>query len=339
MHQNNRQISFQQVLTALLDGETPFPPKYLHRFSDIAPEDMAELKKVWPQVSGERRANLLADLEELAELDTLVSFDDIGRFALQDNDPGVLVNAIRLLWECEDPKLIPIFIRLMEKEDDEMVRASAAMALGLFVYLGELEEIPLEIFELVVDRLYSRLMSEDAPIVRRRTLESLGYSSRAEIQSQIQNAYESKDLEWIASALFAMGRSADARWEKLVLATLDHPDLNVQIEAVRAAGQLELSSARKKLLKILKNHDQIDEDVKAAAIWSLSQIGGERVRDVLETMLEESEDEDEIDYLEKALENLEFTDGFREFSMYEFDMPDEDDFNPVENLPDDEEDD
>jgi HEAT repeat protein len=53
-----------------------------------------------------------------------------------------------------------------------------------------------------------------------------------------------------------------------------------------------------------------DENVRAAAIWSLSQIGGDEVGDRLEALLEETEDEDEADLLEQALENLEFSEEF-----------------------------
>jgi len=57
-------LPFNEVVSALLDNNTPFSPTYLHRFSDITPEDLAELKKVWPQVNPDRRAAVLEDLEE-----------------------------------------------------------------------------------------------------------------------------------------------------------------------------------------------------------------------------------------------------------------------------------
>src|ERR1035437_6558604 len=136
MPKAKKNVPFNQVISALLDNNTPFSPTYLHRFSDITPEDLAELKKVWSQVNPDRRAVVLEDLEELAESDTLVNFDDISRSVMDDTNPRARAAAIRLLWECEDTRLVPVFIRMMGHDDDLVVRASAATALGMFIYLG-----------------------------------------------------------------------------------------------------------------------------------------------------------------------------------------------------------
>jgi hypothetical protein len=87
---------------------------------------------------------------------------------------------------------------------------------------------------------------------------------------------------------------------------------------VRAAGELEAAGARRPLLKIIKSQFEGSE-IRMAAIWSLSKIGGEKVRDTFEKLLEESEDEAELDILDEALENLEFTEGFNKFGMIDYD--------------------
>lgn len=325
-------VPFNHIISALLDDSTPFPPKYLHRFSDISPKELAQLKQSWSQIHPARRISLMEDLEELAEADTLVSFDDLSVFALNDSEPRVRAAAIRLLWESESPRLIPNFISMLKKDDDLTVRASAAAALGLFVYLGELEEIPEEAFHQVEDCLLEVATGSEAPLVRRRALESLGYSSRPEVPPLIRNAYQTQDTEWLASALFAMGRSADKMWEKEVLKMLRHPARDVQEEAIRAAGQLELASTREPLLELLEDAEDLSEEVRTAAIWSLSQIGGTNVRDTLEELLDASEDEDEAEFLEQALENLEFTDGFQFFDLFEVGERDEDDLDQIIDL-------
>ncbi|MRR32232.1 hypothetical protein EG834_18325, partial [bacterium] len=95
-------VSFDKVIAALLDNEHPFPAVHWHRFSDISAADLQKLVKIWPEVNPDRRTALLEDLENLADSDTLVSFDDLGRFALDDSDPRVREVALRLLWESED---------------------------------------------------------------------------------------------------------------------------------------------------------------------------------------------------------------------------------------------
>jgi HEAT repeat protein len=159
----------------------------------------------------------------------------------------------------------------------------------------------------------------DDKLVRRRALEALGFSSRDEVSPLIEKAYTMKDADWQISALFAMGRSADARWKSHVLARLEDSRPAVRAEAIAAAGELELKDAIKPLLKMVRDDD---EDVRIAAIWSLSQIGGERVAEALEALLEKTEDEDETELLEDALDNLAFTEDMRNFAL--LDIPDED---------------
>ena len=60
----------------------------------------------------------------------------------------------------------------------------------------------------------------------------------------------------------------------------------------------------------------LDDELHFASIWALSQIGGDEVREKLEELLENSTSEDEVELVEKALENLEVS-GFDEFDFIE----------------------
>lgn len=319
-----RSIPFDKVITALLDNEHPFPPVHLHRFSDISTTDLANLEKSWSQINPDRRAALLEDLEDLAEADTLVSFDDLSKFALTDPDPRVREVALRLLWESQEVGLVAKMLQMVENDPAEKVRGAAATALGQFIYLGELEEIPEAVLRRIEKRLLEIAASASEPkLVRRRALEALGFSSRPELKPLILAAYNNNDPEWLVSALFAMGRSANATWIPSVMDMLDSDNEEVLFEAVRAAGELEAPAARRPLLKMVKSQPEGSE-IRMAAIWSLSKIGGEKVRDTLEKALEESEDDDEIEMLEDALENLQFTEGFNQFGLIDYESEDED---------------
>jgi HEAT repeat protein len=308
---------FQAVVDALLDNGTTFPPRYLHRFSDIARADLTLLLKAWPQIATKRKQTLLEDLEELAEVDTLTSFDDMARPLLKDADPQVRVRAIRLLWETEDAKLVPIFLNILNEDPDTEARAAAANALGLFVYQGELEKIPEELHHRIEDALLKVLESSKEILVRRRALESLGYSGRAEVIPLIQNAFHDKNPDWVVSALFAMGRSSDERWKKQVLSKLHDPEDEIRSEAIHAAGELELASARPVLLDSLE--DEEDLELRRELIWALSKIGGEGVRAKLEEILEAEEDDEEADFIEEAMDNLSFTEDMSKFDLFDLD--------------------
>ncbi len=333
-----RIVPFDEILAALLDDSRPFPPAFLHRFSDLTPTDLIKLKTIWPQISTQRRIALMEDLEDLAEVDTLVSFDDLSIFALDDEEPRVRSAALRALWEADNEKLVPKFITMMEEDPDEMVRATAASTLGKYVYLGELEEISSKTLKRVEDHLLSIAQSSELPIIRRRAIEALGYSSRPEVKPLILAAYNNADPEWLCTALFAMGRSASEEYIPAVIEQLDHPDPEVQFEAVRAAGQLNAGDAREILLEMLQSGIE-DDELRMAVIWSLSEIGGEHVRDVLENLLDQTEDDEEADFLQEALDNLFLTEGLASFEMFDFQAQDEDDLNSIINLEEEEEDD
>ena len=293
---------------------------------------MKKLNDVWPRLTPRRKHSLLEDLEDLAEADTLASFDDLARTLLADPDPQVRTRAIRLLWECEDTKLIPVFINILNNDADVDTRAAAANALGQFVYLGELDKIPADLLRKIEDQLLAATSSSSKDtLVRRRALESLGYSSRAEVVPLIEDAYRHKDPDWIASSLWAMGRSCDSRWRKQVLSQLHSPDEDIRSEAIHAAGELELESARPILLDLLA--DEEDPEVRHELIWGLSRIGGEGVRARLEELHEIEEDDEAADFIEEALDTLSFTEDMGDFSL--FDVEPEIDF--VEEEPDEKE--
>lgn len=301
-------IPFQQVVEALLDTEQIFPPKYLYQFSDLEADEIAGLVKVWPTVPAWRRQALMEDVAQLGQRDTLLSFESLGRLALQDHEPAVRLLAIQVLNEFEEQDLARSFLQVMSSDLDMEVRAAAASALGLYVYAGEIETIPKKLNQQVVEGLLEVTRSQEAELVRRMALESLGYSSREEVPGLIEDAYNSGSTEWVASALFAMGRSANNSWRPEVLASLRSVMPAIRLEAARAAGELELKEARSRLFELL---DDPDEDTRLASIWSLSQIGGEGVQAALEKLYSQSDSEDELAFLDEALDNLEYTEEVR----------------------------
>lgn len=299
-------IKFSDALAALQDLDTPFPPRFLRSFSDLSRKNLRELALVWVTLPEQRKVGVLEDLEDLIEKDTIVNFDDLAKAVIDDPDPRVRVLAVRLLWECEEVRIVPMLVEILRGDEDEAVRAAAASLLGKFVLLGELESIEDSVRISVVNNLIEVVSGAEYPQVKQRALESLGYTSNPLVPEMIQRAFESKDIPWVTSALCAMGRSADERWESNVESKLNSPDVEVQFEAVRAAGELELSSARDTLLALLDDEIE-DNETRLAVIWSLSQIGGDDVKEKLNGLLENALDDEEIEWIEKALENLELT--------------------------------
>jgi len=328
---NSTTYEFSEVKEALLNNEKPFPAGLNNFFSDISQEYLVKAAEVWPTVNVQRRRALLEDMEVLAEADTLLFFDHFAQSCLDDQDASVRTSAIRLLWQSQDEKLVPQLLKHLLEDPEASVRAAAATGLGMFVYLGELDEIRQATYEDLLQQLIQVHLGSDDVLVRRRALEALGYATHNEVPDFIQEAFDNGNEEWLQSALVAMGRSFDRRWVRSVLRMLDHPNPLVQFEAIRAAGELEAQDAKDELFDLIEGGLD-DQDLLFAAIWSLTKIGGGGVRELIEMSLDETEDPEEQHFLEEALENLDFTDQVSEFDMLVFNEdPDLKDFIGLED--------
>ncbi len=324
-------IEFVEVLRALLDLDNPFPARFLPRLSDLENPELEFLKETWSKIPLWRKRALMEDIEELCKDDYLVSYESLGVFAAEDEDALVRLHAVRTLWEFENKNLVPTFVRLLRNDPDVDVRAASASALGQYLYLGELDELPVKILKEIEVLLLDISQGNEEEAVRRAALESLGFSSREEVPALIEAAFNSGEVGWRTSALFAMGRSRNELWNNLVLSMLNNNQPDLRLEAARAAGELEITQAVPILLELL---DDPSDLIRDASIWSLSQIGGEGVRDRLGKLFDEAEDDREIDYLESALDNLVFTEGMQLMPL--FDLSEFDDAEDFDDTAEDE---
>lgn len=333
MTQQGNTVNFSAILEELLDNTRLFSPGHLNRFSDISKNELEQLKRIWPEVQRRRKIALMEDLEELLQLDTLVCFDDLAIFALDDDEPPVRATAISMLWDTNDSSIAERLMRMVNEDAHETVRAAAAGGLGIYVYQGELEEIPQKLFKDVEKTLLRVIKSKDKSSVRRKGLEALGFSSHADVPALIQDAFTSSELTWRICALYAMGRSADSRWADHITKSLHDPEPEIVFEAIRSAGELGMKSARQTLLEMLLDEDlREDEEVTREIIWSLSKIGGENVREALTIMQEQMLDEEDIDFIEEALENLEITEGLNSLALFDIELLEDEDSSFLENL-------
>jgi hypothetical protein len=94
----------------------------------------------------------------------------------------------------------------------------------------------------------------------------------------------------------------------------------IRLAAVEAAGN-SAASARPVLFRVLEEEEE--DEITSAAIWSLSQVGGEDVRLYIENLLDLAEEEEDIEFLEEALDNVEFNDELNQFDLMAIE-PDED---------------
>jgi len=320
-----KQIPFETTLKALGDETSGFSERYLNHFTDLTPANLSALMALWPTLSKKRRHNLLQRLNERYTEDTLLSFDVLAAALLSDPDEVTRLQALRLLAETEDIRLIPTLVKISESDSGDDARRAAIVLLGNYIRLDALEEIPEERVKPAQEALL-RIYATASPALQRAALEALGYLHNEEISGFITSALQKRDPDWLTSALTAIARSANAQWAEEVLGHLDDAHPAIRRAAIVASGELGLSAARQPLLDLLEEED--DDEIALTAVWSLSLIGGEGVLEMLEILIDDAEDsEDETlqEFLDDALINLEFTEETAALGLLALDPDDKDD--------------
>jgi len=119
------------------------------------------------------------------------------------------------------------------------------------------------------------------------------------VPEAIEEAHESDEQLMRVSAVFAMGRSYDERWNETVLREMRNDDPEIRYEAARAAGELEIEEA----VTLLGQIAVVDErEIKEVAIWSLGEIGGSQAVRLLTALAEDAEEAEDED-LKEAIED------------------------------------
>ncbi|MDD2923523.1 MAG: HEAT repeat domain-containing protein [Anaerolineales bacterium] len=318
-------LTFQNVLDHLRNSSKNIPQSHFKFYSDLDPKSLRQFMDAWRDVAPARKLILLDELLARLDSDTIVSYEEIGRELLADADAQVRTRAIGLLAESNDPRIVNDLTDILLRDVDLAPRIQSARLLGEFILLAELEELPEETQRKAESALRSVIKSGDDSSLRKQALESFGYSSNAELNDLIESAFERADPAWVASALRAMGRSKDSeRWGEDVTSMLLDEEPQIRHAAVEAAGELLIEEAAPIMINMLEDEEE-DEDVASAAIWSLSQIGGEDARVYLIHLIEQTEDENLLEYLEDALDNLNFNEDLNKFDLLSLDEDDLDD--------------
>lgn len=294
------QPDLETTLAALADNKDGAANATIfYGLSHLEEAALPGLKATWDQLSSDIRVKLLNQLVDISEANFDLDYSTLATFALDDDHPDVRIAAIELLWEDESLALMNRLIEIAEWDESEVVRAAAASDLGRFILLGELGDLP-ERETIRAQDVVITLLTNDAETVevRRRALEAISNSSHEIVPEAIDEAYSGTDARMQASAVFAMGRSCDNRWNETVLEVFESHDPALRYEAARASGELEIQEAVPFLAALAQDEDP---DIRFAAIWSLGEIGGNYALKVLGRLAEIAEDSDNEE-LQDAIE-------------------------------------
>jgi len=315
---------FEELLERILANTAAIPFSQLYELSDLSRERLLAFAGAWEMLDAPDRRRLIHALVDLAEASFQVNYDAIYRYCLSDPDPEVRAVAIDGLWENEEVPLIGRFITALRSDPAPEVRAAAATALGRFVLAGELARIDQAIQNRIMTELLTIVHLDGESLeVRRRALESIGYACTPETAEAVDTAYYQGDESMRLSAIVAMGRSCDRRWQELILAELESPSAAMRYEAAQAAGELMLRAAVPILAQLMKDDDLQVRDV---TIWALGQIGGTQSKRLLLEAFEGADEEMQA-VLEEALAEHALSEGRIEFPLYTVEDKDEEDLD------------
>lgn len=308
------------TLKALKDNEKGRPGSTVcYGLSGLMREETAQLQDTWQSLPDVYRRRVMRELIEVSENNIEMDYRSIGIFGLNDSDPGVREASIEVLWEDESLEVMNHLVKMAQHDSAINVRAAATIALSRFILMGELGDLPQGETLSAQNAAIKLLQDEREDLeVRRRALEAIANCSHDIVPHAIQEAYQSPHQSMRVSAVFAMGRSCDERWEDFILEEINSTDPEMCYEAARAAGELTLIEAVPRLAELTLEEDR---EIVEVAIWSLGEIGGKeasRILSLLEEKAEEEEDEELLQAIEEALDNAAFASGDDLF-LYEFD--------------------
>jgi HEAT repeat protein len=295
--------TFQDKLNGAAEKGGRVKSASLTFLSDLGSEDRGALRQAWPGLPLERRRDIVSRLAEMAEDNIELDFRHVFLNALDDADPDVRVAAIEGLFEDESRLLLTALLRLVRDDPDEAVREAAAKALARFTFLAHCDKLKGNSDDLRSTLMKSATNTGEDEDVRRRAVEALGYyTGDTDIEGLIAELYRNggKGAE---SALFAMGRSSDAKWEPIIMHELESKRPAMRFEAARAAGEMALQDALPFLVRM--SDDDADAELRLMALWSLGQIGGRPAREALNRALE-SPEQSVRDAAQEALDELSF---------------------------------
>lgn len=283
-------MNFEEQLARLGDLGRPLAHAELKTLSNLGPEMLKVFWAAWRQFPAERRLEIVAELDTLAEDNVDLDFRPVFRACLSDADPDVRTAAIAGLWEDESERTMG---RLIAMIDDEAgpVRAAAVVALARFAYRAEVGELPPDAGQQILSALLRAATDpEQPPEVRRRAIEGLGYfAGSKEAQAEIGRAYAHSEIMMRESAVLAMGRSMRPTWFPYIERELKSPSPALRYEAARAVGEVG-EDGRPLLTALLPLVDDEDIEISQAAIWSLGQVGGPSAKRVLERLARSKDD-------------------------------------------------
>ncbi len=295
-------VTLDEALESITSHDCSPSASHLSKLSDLSKEQLRIFRLSWSKLGDFQRQEVISKLAEIAEHNVEFNFDAIFKAGLEDRDQQVRLNSIAGLWENDEAWLMQKLLNILKSDKSTDVRIAAAQALERFCLIAELEEATLEHKEKLESELLDVFYNkEETTELRRRALEAVAPLSLSNVLRAIKAAYESGEMEFKVSSIYAMGLNCDLSWLPVLFLELENKDPELRYEAARACGELSQDDAIPHLIPVTRDEDK---DVAIAAISSLGKIGDDEARETLQSLVNHS-DQVIREAAEQALHELE----------------------------------
>ncbi|MDP7628294.1 MAG: HEAT repeat domain-containing protein [SAR202 cluster bacterium] len=270
------------------DENRPLEHQRLIELSGLDTTEKTELVSSWPNISNDRRMDIVVQLSEIAEQELGFDFSTVFFISLRDQDARIREKAIMALWEVDDRSIIRLLTELLINDPTANVRAAAATSLGKFAMMAQEGKLIPKDHRHIRSSLLTAVQAADETFeVRRRALESVAVFGEPEVDDLIRKTHDSDEVKLKQSAIFAMGRSSEERWLPTVIRDLSDTSPAIRFEAVNAMALIGNQDAVANLIKLL---DDEDPEVQIATARALGNIGGNVAKQALSDCLENADE-------------------------------------------------
>lgn len=273
--------------------------------ADLDRAGASRFAQQWPALPPETREAVARQMLELAELRVDLHFGRVLRMLLDDPSATIRQLAASALWEDEGADLPIRLLALAAEDPSQDVVAQAVQSLAATCDRAATGDVDEALARRLCDELLA--IADDpgrAPTVRRRALEVAAvFADDARVAPLIEDFYDADEPGFRASAVYAMGRTADGRWRSRIVDEFVSDDAELRFEAARAAGELGDSEALPGLIELAGDEDP---EVRQAAIGAMGRIGGRASLRALQRLAENAAESD-ADAIEDALLEAETT--------------------------------
>ena len=290
-HKSSR-TNFDNVLQMVKDGPEVVFGRYARMLSDLSAEKAAKLASVLAGLSPECRAAFYHAMKETHQESFEYDFSPIAKIGLEDPDGEIRADAIEILGLEDSRETGAKILEAAQSDPFEKAQITAIGVLGQYMLEDNLDgTIPVNRKKL--HEVLEKLIEHKSAAVRRAAVVAYAVSETKRVNEIIRGYLAGNDRDELSAALRAISISMNDEFSGTVLELLEHDDEEIVIEAIRAAGALQLKEALPALYEMISRFDRITPDLLLAAVNAVAEIGEESGMDVLETLGEAAVDMDD----------------------------------------------